>query len=438
MMQDWRKSYEIVDGDVKTVHFVPSPLAPHDAPLPTEVPSLPLKALGIPQGAPSALPSTFPAHDHYPKLMIDTIHDGAVIPSIFWDALLEAQKREDISLEKFEEVYASERDWGADLFSSSLVQALNRRGHPCPGHVRINIARVLMDFGRFPGNTPSGAEHLERFAINYPFSKLLDYDLKKQLLETYYDNISDIYEDIISNQLLKIAIHTYDRFGTNNTERPLMSIITRPLGYQIRSKMPQDFFDPMYPHILAEYTADRKLTYRLSLHLEKAGIPIAHNYPYYLPDGSIEVRSQVWFFFHFLQQNFLAKHPQTRHVPAYKLVWKMLLDTNLRSAESENLRSYLHMFRRAPENQEELYDKARDAYREIEAFLHQDEDYLVKEYRNTRHRPSSLGIEVRKDYLWEFADKECRYPVAPREDNAQKLAEIFADALMIYFDQDHD
>lgn len=438
MTQDWRKSYQIVSKDVETVQFVPSPLAPVNTPLPKNIQHAQLSGFKLPQGLPQAPVSLFEGADRYPKLMIDTIHDGAAIPAPFWEAFLEAQSNKKVSWDEFEEVYVSERDWGADLFSSSLVQALNRRGHPCPGHVRVNIARVLMDFGRFPGNTPHGAEHLERFAINYPFSKLLYYDQKKQLLENYYDKISDQYEELIGNQLLKIAIHTYDRFGANQAERPLMSIITRPLSYQVRSTMPQNFFDPLYPPILSEYTADRRLTYRISLHMEKAGIPIAHNYPYYLPDGSIEVRSQVWFFFHFLQERFQIRYPETRGVSAYELVWKMLLDTNLRSAESENLRSYLHMFRRAPANQVEEYREAGEAYREIAAFLHHDEGSLIKEYRNTTQRPSSLGIEVRKDYLWEFADKQCRYPIAPREDNAAKLAEIFADALMTYFTEDHE
>lgn len=438
MTQDWRKSYQIMSKDVETVQFITSPEAPTDAQLPTKIQIAQLFGFQLPQGLPSAAPSSFGTPSGYPKLMIDTIHDGSVIPAPFWEAFLEAQSGKKVSWDEFEEVYVSERDWGADLFSSALVQALNRRGHPCPGHVRVNIARVLMDFGRFPGNTPHGAEHLERFAINYPFSKLLHYDQKKQLLENYYDKISEQYEELIGNQLLKIAIHTYDRFGTNQAERPLMSIITRPLSYQVRSTMPQNFFDPLYPPLLAEYTADRRLTYRISLHMEKAGIPIAHNYPYYLPDGSIEVRSQVWFFFHFLREHFQAAHPETRGVRAYDLVWKMLLDTNLRSAESENLRSYLHMFRRAPENQVEEFREAGEAYREIAAFLHRDEGHLIKEYRNTTQRPSSLGIEIRKDYLWEFADKQCRYPIAPREENARYLAEIFASALMTYFTEDHE
>ena len=438
MIKNWRKTYEIQSGAVETVHVVPSPFAPRDASLPDALPAVPLDGFSIPQGLPQADPSRFPAANAYPSLMIDTIHDGAVIPEAYWNALLEKRGRHPKAIEEFEDFYTAERDWGADLVSALLVQALNQRGHTCGGHIRVNIARVLMDFGRFPGNTPQEAEHLSRFAINYPFSHALEYEHKKSLLEDYYDKISAHYEAFLGNQLLKIAIHTYDRFNHTGTERPLMSIITRSVAYQTRSAMPVDFFDPMYPAILSENSADRKLTYRLSLQFEKANIPISHNYPYLLPDGSIEVRSQVWFFFRFLQKNFEEAYPQTKNQAPYQHVWQMLQDTNLRSAESENLRSYLHMFRRAPENQEAAYRAARDAYREIEAFLRRGDSELVQEYRVSRLRPSSLGIEVRKDYLWEFADKACRIPIAPRLENAERIANIFADALMVYFSEDHD
>ena len=269
MQQDWRKSYKIRKGPIDALNLVYS-----------KVPILESKKASFPND----------------RLLVGTIHEGEYIPEECWNALQEAAKSKPKLNGIFEHHYAAERDWGADLVSSFLIDNLNQKGYPCPYYYRVNIARVLMDFGRFPGITPAKASHLSRFAINYPFSHLLDYDLKKSVLENYYDEISRKLEQVIHDKTLSIAIHTYDKYNEAGTERPLMSVITRPLSYQTTSQMPLEFFDPLYPAILGEYTADRKLTYRISLTLEQAGIPVAHNYPYNFPDGSVEMRAQVWFF----------------------------------------------------------------------------------------------------------------------------------------------
>lgn len=413
-MTDWRKSYRIRPEPVETFELV----------MPGEANNQPF--------------ATKLAAFKDCKLLIDTIHDGDIIPDVFWQALPQNEERRQKQIARIERHYALERDWGANAVAEATASALKSHGYNCPGYYRINIARVLMDYGRFPGNTPSEAAHLDRFAINYPFSEMLNYDQKKHLLEHYYDGFSSILEELVEHKKIKIAIHTYDRYNKTGTERPLMSILTRPLGYQTKSAMPQDFFDPMYPAVLSEYTADRKLTYRLSLQLEKAGFAIAHNYPYNLPDGSIEVRSQIWFFFQFLRKRFEAHAPDTIDKKPYTRVWEMLLDTNLRSTESENLRSYLHMFRKAPKGEEKDYIRAHNAYRHIRDFLNQNNREVVQEYRFSPERISSIGIEVRKDYLWEFADKQCRIPVGPKEENAQKIGSVLAEALMSYFTNDSE
>lgn len=411
MSTDWRKSYEVVQEPLgPLVQFVPAE-----------------------EELPSGMAGLLAARV---RILIYTIHDGSAIPAPFWDVVGEGSERER-RLDTFEDLYVLERDWGADLVAKKLVAALNREGYRCEGFYRVNIARVLMDFGRFPGNTPPEADHLHRFAINYPFSRWLDYDGKKRLLEEYYDKISEEFEKVVFGKHLTIALHTYDRFNRRGgTERPLMSIITRPIGYQTKSEMPLDFFDSMYPPVLAEYTADRKLTYRLSLMLEKAGIAVAHNYPYNFPDGSMEVRSQVWNFFQYLRQNFEESYPATRDDAVYQSVWELLLDTNLRSTQSENLRSYLHMFRKAPAGKERIFQDALDAYREIKTFLLGDQGALIKRYRNAPSRMSSLGIEVRKDFVWDFTDKMCREPQGPKVENAELIARHLARALMVYLSED--
>lgn len=370
------------------------------------------------------------------ELLITTVHDGELIPAPFWNALQEEWGGNEEKMSEFDFHYVRERDWGSDLVAAAMVHSLNKYGYRCEGYHRVKIARVLMDFGRFPGHTRFHADHLDRFAINYPFSYILDFQLKKYLLENYYDVISDRIEPIVAKKMIMVSIHTYDQYNDAGTERPLTSVINRPITYQLHSTMPLDFFDPMFPPVLGEYTADRKLTHRLALMLERAGFPSADNYPYLLPSGSLEVRAQVWQFFQHLRELFEQKHPATEGVEAYKRVWNMLLDTNLRSAESENLRSYLHMFRKAPEGQVASFAESRLAYERIKKFLHQGDDTLVREYRTAKARPSSLGIEVRKDYVWEFADKACRQPIAPRPENAQKVADVLAQALVRYIEED--
>ncbi|MEM7296424.1 MAG: tRNA-guanine transglycosylase, partial [Pseudomonadota bacterium] len=226
------------------------------------------------------------------------------------------------------------------------------------GCSRIRIARVLMDFGRFPGETPRGADHLRRFALNYPFSDLLDFRKKRMVLERWYDGCSDVLEPVVRGRSVMLGIHTYDPHNESGTGRPDISIITRPIGYQENSRMPLGVFDPLFPDELAECTADRVLRDRLSITMEKANLRVAHNYPYCFPEGSVEVRSMVWFFFDWLRRRFQAARPETITDPAYDLVWDMLLNTNLRSAESDALRGHIHHFRRAPKGRAALFRRA--------------------------------------------------------------------------------
>ena len=370
------------------------------------------------------------------KLLITTVHDGEILPEPFWEVLVREWGKDSKKLETFEKYYILERDWGADLVAYALVKELNRLGYRCEGFYRVNVARVLMDFGRFPGITPPEATLIDRYAINYPFSYLLNYELKKHLLESYYDKISELLEPVFLEKTISISIHTYDRYNEAGTERPITSVISRPISYQLHSKMPFEYFDPMYPSILGEYTADRRLVYRLSLMLERSGFSVATNYPYLLPNGSLEVRAQVWFFFQYLRKRFEEAYPESKRDPAFIRVWEMLLDTNLRSANSDRLRSYIHAFRRAPEGKEILFDESRKAYEKINEFLYSDDEKVIQEYRHWSERPSSLGIEVRKDFVWEFPDMECRQPGEPLYENAEKVAKVLAEGLMVYFTED--
>ena len=355
------------------------------------------------------------------RIAIDAIHDGPCVPARFLRSVPEAA---------LHEAYRRERDWGAELVASALASALHLRDY-----MRVTTARVLLDFGRFPGTTPPRAEFLDRFAINHPFSQYLDHSQKRQLLEDYYDPISAAMESMLESALLKIAVHSYDERNPTDTRRPAVSIITRPHGHHRYFEMPVGVFDPLFPGQLAEYTADRILRARLALALEENAIYVADNYPYPLPEGSVEVRSQVWSFFRWVRHRFEKEWPLPEDAPperreARALMWEMLQDTNLRSADSESLRSHLHMYRRANPERAKIFDIARREYEQIAAYIQADDGKIVRTYRNDMDRPSALVIEVRKDLVWDLERSR------PKVDDARLLARTLAAAIQTYLTED--
>ncbi len=359
------------------------------------------------------------------RILVDTIHDGDWIPPEY------LVRRDGSAIEPagIRSYFEIDRDWGAGLVAARLAGALG-----LSEWYRVNVARVLMDYGRFPGSTTEGADYLSRFAINYPFSNWLSHDQKRRVLEEQYDACSTGMERAIAGKKIKLACHTYDRRNPSGTLRPHVSLVTRSLAYQRDSRMPVGVFDPLYPDMLAEFTADRILTDRISLDLEKAGIPVAHNYPYCLPEGSIEVRAQVWCFFDYVRKQFQAERPGTVSDPAYRAVWEMLLDTNRRSTESDALRSYLHFFRQPPAGLEEMFQRVRDAYEDVKAKIESHKRRIVTEYRYSEERLSTIAIEVRKDLVWELTDDD--RPVRPRPDVAGRIAEAIAAAVLRYLKED--
>ncbi|MCC6133528.1 MAG: hypothetical protein IT186_26650 [Acidobacteria bacterium] len=359
------------------------------------------------------------------RILVDAIHDGSRIPPEY----LVREDGSSIAPGEIRSHFELDRDWGASLVASRLAGALG-----LDGYYRVNVARVLMDYGRFPGSTTAGADYLSRFAINYPFSEWLSHDARRRLLEEQYDACSRGMEDATRGKKIKIACHTYDRKNPSGTLRPHVSLVTRSLAYQRDSRMPVGVFDPLYPDVLAEFTADRVLTDRISLDLEKRGIPVAHNYPYCLPEGSIEVRAQVWYFFDFVRRRFEAERPETVSDPAFRAVWEMLLDTNRRSAESDTLRSYIHFFRRPPSGLEDMFHRVRRAYDEVRKKIESNDRQIVTEYRYSEERLSTIAIEVRKDLVWEFSEED--RPVRPRPEVAGRIAEAIAAAVLRYLAED--
>jgi hypothetical protein len=150
----------------------------------------------------------------------------------------------------------------------------------------------------------------------------------------------------------------------------------------------------------------------------------------------MEVRAQVWYFFFFLRQCFEDEFPETKDDAAYRMVWTMLLNTNLRLAEGEALRSYLHRYRKVPQGKLAKYRAAERAYDQVCRYL--DGSTAVEAYQESADRPSSVALEVRKDLVCEFDPKTNR-PLPLTKvfaDRAKLIARVIADSIATYFETD--
>lgn len=370
-------------------------------------------------------PITEPIRD---KLFVYTVHDGDVIPQRF---RFDERGRPTVPHEIIERAHARERDWGANLVAKQLAIQLG-----LPAYGRVRIARALLDFNRFPGNTPPGnRDPLVRLSINRPFTEALSHAQKMDALDLY-DSISDRLEQILHDKIIAIGIHTYDERNASTTSRPHLSLVTIPAGYQREARMPYGVFDPIYPDVLGESTCSRILRDRVSLNLERAGFRVISNHPYALPEGSTEVRSQVWYFFSYVRRRFEERYPETKPDPAFSLVWRMLLNTNLREALPEALRGYLHRYRRAAPEHDTLFRDAQLAYVRLRDFL--ADGTICRDYRRDPDRPSSLAIEVRKDLLCELdrADAMPRPATAEARLRAHVIGKVIAGAIRTYLETD--
>ncbi|MSP24317.1 MAG: hypothetical protein EXR75_03965 [Myxococcales bacterium] len=364
-----------------------------------------------------------------PRVLIHTVHDGDALPVEFLTRRDGSPISDPVELERR---YIRERDWGANLVASKIASALG-----LGGYVRCNIARVLLDFNRFPGSTPPlNHDPLERLAINEPFASGLDHAQKLTLLERYYDQSSELIESSwLDGNLIMLGVHTYDERNQSQTIRPDISLVTCSHSYLRESRMPFGVFDPLYPDVLGESTCSRILRDRISLNCERTGFRVLHNHPYALPEGSIEVRAQVWYFFDYLRRRYIESHPETRHCPAHALVWLMLLNTNLRVHDAETLHGYLHRFRKLPEDEITRFQDAQAAYDRVVAFL---DGEVLRDYRRSTERPSAIAMEVRKDLLCDFDSKTGR-PLPLTEEQANRATVIghtIASAIRIYFETD--
>jgi hypothetical protein len=357
------------------------------------------------------------------RIFVYTPHDGAWLPKRFVKDSIER-----VALERRRNRL---RDWGANRIASALAAELGNGGY-----ARANVSRVLLDLNRFPGTTSVAAEDpLDFFAIMEPFGSALAHAEKMALLDIY-DQMSNAIEEHIAGSMISIAIHTYDARNPSETKRPDVSIITTPESYLRNSRLPDGLFDPSYPDLLAESTCNRALRDRISLNLERNDFRVSQNHPYPLPEGSVEVRAQVWSFFDFVRRRFEAARPEGPRDEAMQRVWTMLLDTNLRDTRSDSLRGYLHRYHRpSTAEQAAVFEDCREAYARVRAFIR--DTSVVREFRRAPYRPSNLAIEVRKDLLIDFDDEGAPLPVTEQQHAlATTVAAVIAEAIEIYLDTD--
>lgn len=359
-----------------------------------------------------------------PGVLAFTIHDGSQFPRhLFGDRTEEVLAREDMAM-----AYGIERDWGANLVARHLAVELD-----LGSYLRVDLARMAMDFGRFPGVSSQGAMYLRRHAIFDPLQALMTEEMCHGMLRRYYDTISQQMVQHFAAARITLGVHTYDKHNSTGTVRPELSVIARSLSYQQTSDIPPHIFDPLFPAIVGETTADRLLVYHTTLALERGGRRTSLDYPYAMPEGSVEMRAQAWFFFRHLRDCFTEAHPETRESPAFQRVWQMLLDTVRRSTECERLRAFLHRYREAPRGSENLFAEARRAYVTIREFLDAHPD-LVEAYLASPERPSCVGIEVRKDLLSEIDTQGIPVRLRPDADEvARDIARDIASALRAFF-----
>ena len=366
------------------------------------------------------------------RVAVFAVHDGQAIPKRF---RVRADGTQIVDPLELEREFVRMRDWGANVVAHEIAAALG-----APSYMSCRVARVLVDFNRFPGSTPpNNTDALDALAIPELFGAALTHAEKTDLLDNFYDPISKTIEGFVEDSLIGLAVHTYDeQHHTSANKRAHISIINLALSYQRDAQLPYGVFDPMYPDHLAESTCSRILRDRMSLNLERSGFRVTHNHPYALPDGSIEMRSQVWHFFRYLRRRFEAEFPESVGDSAYARVFDMLTDTNLRRADAGELRAFLHRFRRMPEDRREALERCVDAYNRVHNYVQHSS--VVKDYRRNPQRPSSVGLEVRKDLVCSF-DEETGLPLPTSPEQrkvARQVAQAIAGSIRTYFETDRE
>ncbi len=380
------------------------------------------------------------------SILIDTIHDGYLIPPG-----VEAEYARDRSFQaEFHRTFNDERDLGAFnvCFALAAFLGLDR-------FYRVTVARNLLDFGRFPGVSPPEEAHLDRLSIFGPLAPyLVQHGLVDGVLEIY-DSISAEIESAIEatiegdlerrareegaglpfrredlvgsldharHHFLRIAVHTFDpKAAGEYGKRPEVALVHRSRSIEEEGRVPRGAYSGFLPERLLAFTADRLLKAAVTTSLEAAWVPEFSDYPYKLPDGSVEMRMQIWLWYRYLRACF-ERHQTAAKLEKlkmkdkaielvtpgkkesdwktpYELFWMALSNPNQRHLYTRiihgflNHRTFPHELPAAqldPEDLQELLGEVSDFYRD-----HKGE--VARRYRYGGARPSTIVVEVRKD-----------------------------------------
>jgi hypothetical protein len=96
----------------------------------------------------------------------------------------------------------------------------------------------------------------------------------------------------------------------------------------------------------------------------------------------------------------------------------------------------LHRFRKVSVEELPRFQRGERAYQRVRIFL--EETSVLDDFRRAKERPSSLGIEVRKDLLCTFDPASGRPspPTREQQDKATLIGNVVASAIRTYFDTD--
>jgi predicted N-formylglutamate amidohydrolase len=192
-----------------------------------------------------------------------SIHDGDLVPPVF-------------AADATGEVFARERDFGADAVAESVARALG-----VGSRLRVRLARSVLDAGRSFGCDDGRAGHTSRLAVPAAIASHADRE-SLSWLERAHARIEETIAGHVATagpSPIAIGIHTYDPVNADGTARPELSLLDLPESV---ARGALDF--------LPRATAVAANLDRLMDALARHGFTVRRNDPYLLPDGSLEVR----------------------------------------------------------------------------------------------------------------------------------------------------
>jgi hypothetical protein len=218
------------------------------------------------------------------NLVLHVIHDGDVVPAQFAELTEDAKAKADL-----DETFVRERDFGAGLVAAAAAQALS-----LPHWLRVRLARCVLDAGRFFGIETSGADPLDRLAIEARIASRLDDDGLDHLAECHArieSTILDALLDTSETPRVAIGVHTYDPRNADGSKRPEVAVLSVPRSIALNRAVIARYRDPVLRSADLPQTAEARFVDALIAELKAQNFKVGRNDPYHLPDGSLEVRA---------------------------------------------------------------------------------------------------------------------------------------------------